>query len=348
MEENNNMCKKCGYRPIDYSESKYSILCTSCREEQIRYKIPKVLLGVITIVLAVSVVLSIITLPKTLNDYRLYKTVFDKISSGNLNELAGSNKIDIDVDDAVDIYIDSINRGQYDFALEFYNKYLESRKVDDSDYNRIEDNSHILDLYYNTCQEYGEKAKSLSKEDISTNDYITQMSAFLNDMLSKGTYDNAVIYCYLGAMSLDKNQSIDYYEKSIKEDNNFSESKVELANLYRRDGDMDKAEKILNEVIKLDRCNSSALRSLAVINLLKNNNKQAVKFAKEAYNTNSTGYYVYETLIIALQKDGQKGESKKYIDKYLSLGYELDEDTEKLLNDKMTLNQYYLENKGEA
>ncbi|SFC40300.1 hypothetical protein [Clostridium uliginosum] len=55
----NGICKKCKQAYIDTSEGKYSILCSECREQQIQYPIPKILIG-IGILLLVLVVRSII------------------------------------------------------------------------------------------------------------------------------------------------------------------------------------------------------------------------------------------------------------------------------------------------
>ena len=46
-----NLCQKCHQRYIDTSESEYSILCSSCREEQIKYPIPKVFIPIFIILI---------------------------------------------------------------------------------------------------------------------------------------------------------------------------------------------------------------------------------------------------------------------------------------------------------
>lgn len=356
MDENDGMCKKCGYRPIDYSKSRYSILCTSCRKEQINYPIPKVLLGVISCVLALVLVLSITTLPKTMNEYKSYNKIYNSLNEGNMETLRSTHgNFHMKTVDAACIFLDSMQRGQYEFALKFYNDYLVGEEIEDTIYEKIEENADKLQKYCDTCDEYEKEFESYAQEanvsnedaeDSNADDTVrTALINILNNMLSKQIYDDSAIYYYLGMLSKDDNEAIDNLTKSIEADSNFQESKVELANVYRRTGDLNKAEQLLNEVLSVDSCNCEALRGLAVVNLLNNNTKNAVKFAKEAYNDDHKGYYVYETLIIALNKDGNKNESKKYIDKYLKAGNKLDDDTNMLLDNKMTLEQYYLADK---
>lgn len=340
MEDFNNfLCKKCGMRSIDTTESSHSILCTNCREEQINYPIPKLLIIIISIVLIISIGLTFIILPKSIKEYKTNKIVYEEIEAGKINSLLNSD-IDISADKAVGIFELAMNRGQYDYAVYLHNTYIVENEISESNYNKMNYYIDKLEKYSNSWSNYYDIVDNIDGDiyDEQINSNIRQkLMVLLND----SSCDKATIYYLMGITTIDFNTAIEDFNNSIASDAKFSDSKVELANIYRRNKDLDKAREILNEVLSYDSFNSSALRSLSVISMLENDMKEAVKFAREAYESYSEDYYVYETLIIALNESGKIEESEKYLNEYLDLGYELDEDTMQLLNDEITLEEYY-------
>lgn len=347
MEENNWLCKKCGYNPIDRSESKYSILCTSCRDEHKKYPIPKLLIVGISIVLAIVLILSFTILPKSIKEYRVYNSSYSEICEGNYQVLMDNkDDLNIEVAKAAEIYVDAMNRGQYEFAMELFNKYLADKKVSDAVYNVIMAVDNDMVIYCDTV-DYIMNIQNSIPQDTSMEEFYNLYKAEINNMIESNNYNTGVCYYYLGLLTEDSQEAKGYYEKAIENDDNFQDSRVELANIYRREGDISTAESMYNDALSIDSRNAGALRGLSIIKLLSNDTKEAVTFAKEAYKCNRNAYYVYETLIIALTKNGQAKEAEKYIKEYEELGGTLEEDTQQLLDDQMSLEDYYLYEKGE-
>ncbi|WP_242984709.1 hypothetical protein [Clostridium taeniosporum] len=85
-EENyqNNICHKCGQVNADTSKCKHSILCSTCREEQIKYPIPKIFM-VFAIGIIILVGISLTKFPKVFNNYKKYFNAEYNIKDGNVN-----------------------------------------------------------------------------------------------------------------------------------------------------------------------------------------------------------------------------------------------------------------------
>lgn len=347
MEENNWLCKKCGYNPIDRSESKYSILCTNCREEHKKYPISKAVIIGITIVLAVVLVLSFTILPQSIKEYRNYNESYNELWKGNYQVLMDvKDDLNLKVVEAAEIYASAMNKGQYEFAIEVFNKYLANKKVNDTTYNIVMSFDDNMKTYCDTVDNIM-SIQNLVSEDTSVEEYYYLAKNEINNMIESNNYNTGVCYYYLGLLTEDQQEAKGYYEKALENDEKFQDSRVELATIYRREGNINTAKDMYNKALSIDDSNAGAFRGLAIIKLLSNDTKEAAKLAEEAYKCNRSASYVYETLIIALTKNGQVKEAEKYIKEYESLGGVIEEDTQELLDDKVSLEDYYINDKGE-
>lgn len=340
-QENEYLCKKCGVNLIDKTESEHSILCTTCRKEQIAYPIPKVLLGAIGLILGIVIVLCIVTLPSSMKDYRAYLDDYDSLLASNYNTLNGDEKLELNNVQAIDVIDTAMSRGQYSYAIEIFNEYLAGKTASDSEIKKLESYMGKLEAYSNVTSKYEEIYNNLDKS-LTTDEMSDVLVTELNKLIGDKSYDQATVYYMLGQLGKDDEEIKKYLNLSLSEDPNYLDSKVQLANVLRRNKEFSEAKSLYNEIIAKHENNSGALRGMAILDMLEGNFEEAAKLAKAAYDSNVEEYYVYETLIIALNKNGQLEESQKYIDEYKAKGYELEEDTLNLLAGSITLEEYYL------
>lgn len=340
-QENEHLCRKCGVNLIDTSESQHSILCTTCRKEQIAYPIPKILLGVMATIMGIVVILCIITLPSSIKDYRAYLDDYNSLLASNYNTLYGEDKVTLDISEAIDVMETAMEKGQYSYAVEVFNNYLAGKSASDGQIRIIDKHLAKLEAYTNTSVKYEEIYNSLDQS-LSTEEMSDVFNTEFNKLLGNSDYDKATIYYILGLMATDDDKAKEYYTLSIAEDENYLDSKVQIANILRRNGEFAAAKDMYNTVLEKHKTDSGALRGLAILSMLEGNNEEAVRLAKAAYESDTLGEYVYETLIIALKQNGQSEESQKYIDEYKEYGNELEEETISLLENSITLEEYYL------
>ncbi|WP_455810022.1 tetratricopeptide repeat protein [Clostridium butyricum] len=348
FEENVNysgkICERCGAKYIDVSESRYSILCTECRENQIKYPIPKIFL-LLGIALSVLVIIALVQFPKSFKDYAVYKTAEEKANDGYANEtllslegVIGKHPETTDIAvTAVDI---AMENGNYAYAGYLLDKYLIGKKVSDTVYYRLDGYLNKIDSIYNVYDEY-ENIVSNIDTNLSEDQAVLQAKSDVSKLLYDGKYNKAVVYNYLALLTDDAEEHKEYLKKSIEEDSKVLETQVQLANAYRREGNSDEAKSMLDKVLIKERHNIGAKRGLAILNMVEGNYSEAVELARFAYEKSKEYPYVYETLAIALFFDGQVEESNKIIEEFKAAGNELEEDTKMLLNGQLTLNQYY-------
>lgn len=344
VNHNEEVCKKCGQKYIDTSESRYSILCSECREEQIKYPISKafILLG---IGLAVLIAVALINFPKSFTDYAIYKTAEEKADDGYVDEtLSSLEEVIKRHPDTTDIVVTSVDiameSGNYDYAGYVLDTYLYGKEVSDSVYNNLNGYINKIDSIYNVYDAYTEFGNNMDKE-LSEDEIIKYFKENLVGLLNDDQYDKATVYYYLYSFANDNNEGKEYLRKCIEEDPKLLEPKVHLANAYRREGNINEAKNILNDVIMKERSHAGAKRGLAIVNMLEGNYKEAVELARSAYEKNKDYPYVYETLAIALYFDGQVEESNKILEEFKAAGNEIEEDTKEILSGKLTLKQYY-------
>ena len=262
FEENVNysgkICERCKAKYIDVSESRYSILCTECRENQIKYPIPKIFL-LLGIALSVLVIIALVQFPKSFKDYAVYKTAEEKANDGYANEtlislegIIGKHPETTDIAvTAVDI---AMENGNYAYAGYLLDTYLIGKKVSDTVYYRLDGYLNKIDSIYNVYDEY-ENIVSNIDASLSEDQAVLQAKSDVSKLLYDGKYNKAVVYNYLALLTDDDEEHKEYLKKSIKEDSKVLETQVELANAYRREGNSDEAKSMLDKVLIKERNN---------------------------------------------------------------------------------------------
>lgn len=338
------ICKRCGQKYIDISESRYSVLCTECRKDQLKYPIPKIFM-LLGIALFVLVIIALVQFPKSFKDYAVYKIAEEKAEDGYVNEALLSLEEVIDkhketTDIAVTAVDIAMDNGYYEYADYLIETYLAGEEVSDTVYNKLNGYLGKIDSIYNVYDEY-EHIKSNLDANLSQDEAIFQIKKNIKELLKDNKYDKATIYNDLAMFSDDQEEYKDYLKKCIEVDPKLLEPQVQLANEYRREGNISEAKNMLDKVITKERDHVGAKRGLAILKMLEGNYSEAVELARFAYENDKEYSYVYETLAIALYFDGQVEESNKIIEEYKAAGNELEEDTKQLLSGQLTLNEYY-------
>ena len=337
-------CKKCQTRVVDKSDNPDSILCKQCREELIRYPIPKWIYYFAAFI-AVLMIISFVCLPGSLEPYRVIEGAEKKANEGyiysTLNDLdvlaeqyQDSNRVPILL---VDI---AMEHGYYDYAAYAINTYIAGKEVSDSEYNRLESYSAVLDRYYNTYDAYD---VMLSEAPDASDETVADVIAQLDALLDNPEYDPATIYYYMGYTSLDDATRCEYFEICYQLDPTYTDAAAQAANSYRRAGNLEKARELVESAYDEDKEAPAALRSLAVIEMLDGNSKKGLTLAEEAYQLNRDEYYVSDTYIVALVVNGSMEEAQELKDSLEEEGYEFDDDLRKFLDGEMTLEEYYIE-----
>ena len=255
-----------------------------------------------------------------------------------MEEVIGRHKETTDIAvTAVDI---AMENGYYEYADYLLETYLVGEEVSDTVYNRMNGYVDKIDSIYYVYDEY-ENIQSNLDSSLSPDQAMSQVKQSIKKLLNDNKYDKATIYNDLAMFASDAEEQKDYLKKCIEKDPKLLEPQVQLANAYRREGNITEAENMLNKVITKERDHVGAKRGLAILKMLEGNYSEAVELARFAYENDKEYAYVYETLAIALYFDGQVEESNKIIEEFIAAGNELEEDTKNLLSGQLTLNEYY-------
>lgn len=337
------LCQKCHQRYIDTSKSEYSILCSSCREEQIKYPIPKVFIPIF-IILILLVGISFRQFPTLLKEYKVYVKADEKVNEGylsdTLDDLLDILKEHPDADKvAIKLTDIAMENGMYDYAGYILDKYLTGKKFDKAIYDKLSSYVDDIERYYTTyqlCNEILEKAydnNNLNEE---------KATEELLNLLNDNSKNKSLVYYCLGRTTENTDLAKSYLEKSLEEDPKMMQSKVAIGNTLRRGSNFDEAKKKFQEILEVDKTNEGALRGIAVLEMLQGNNEEALKLAKDAYISNANGEYIYETFLIALKLNNKEEDFQKYKKEFEDAGYTLDDETVELLNGNSDLNSYYI------
>lgn len=335
-------CRKCKTRSVDRSENPNSVLCRQCREESIHYPIPKGLVVVGIIILAM-LLLSFIKFPTSLKYYKTIEGAERKAANGyiystlvELDTIAGqisSNSVPMKI---VNI---AMEYGYYNFASYAIDTYLAGEEVSDSEYEQIENYFDELERYYNTCDACEEIINSAdyANENVE-NEIIIQICTLMEEQ----KYDIATLYYYLGYIASDDSDRCAYFEACYSMEPTYTDAAAQVANSYRRKGDLVKAREFLEEAYRIDREASATLRGLAIVESLDGNLSKGLSFAEEAYRLNEEGDYVADTYIVVLAASGNIEGAQSIKDSLEQEGYQFEEDVQDFLDGKVTLEEYYI------
>jgi len=335
-------CKKCQTRSIDKSENPNSVLCKQCREEAIHYPIPKGLV-VIGILIVAMLLISFVKFPTGLKNYKTVEGAERKAANGYIY----STLVDLDAiaeqvsSNSVPMKMVNIamEYGYYDFAAYAMDAYLAGEEVSDSEYEQLENYADEIELYYNTCDACDE---IISSADYANEDVNEELIDQFYELMVYPEYDIATIYYYMGYISSDKTASSVYFEECYNMEPNYTDAAAQVADYYRRIGDFVKAREFLTEAYEMDKETTSVLRSLAIVESLEGDLSKGLSLAEEAYRLNVEGNYVADTYIIILAANGDIEGAQSIKDSLEQEGYQFEDDVQDFLDGKLTLEEYYI------
>lgn len=343
-----NLCKKCHNHMIDRSENDKSCLCRECREEYIKLKIPKWIYAVMAAIV-ICMIVAFTNFPTMIKDYAKYANANRKAENGYvitaLNDLVevvekypGSKKMAMRLTDI------GMRYQYYDYAAYAIDNNLAGREVSDAEYDRLDGYIRLLDKYYATydlADALGADFETATTED----EYYAVMDEYYNGLeaeLDNNTYDRALIYYYMSYATDDLEKREECLKNCLEESEFYFDAAAQLATHYRRMGDFEQAEEILEREYSINKEDWSLLRSYATLKMAQNQPEKGLEFAKEAYNQYPEGDYVIDTYIIALAANGQMEEAQEIKTTWEEQGYVFEDDLEQFLAGKMTLQEYYV------
>lgn len=348
------LCRRCQTRTIDKSENPDSCLCSECRKELIKLRVPLYMKITAIAALVLMLVTFVLSIPD-MQSYGIYRNAEKKAENGyivsamdELVDILEQNPSAKDV--AVKLTDIGMEYEYYDYAAYAIDNYLVGRDVSDSVYNKVTDYIDELNIYYATADKAAELFEQSGTDSAATiEEYMAAMDAYyagLEEMLTDSEYNEEIVYYYMSYAANDETQREACLEKCIElSDNNF-DAYAQLANIHRRNGDLDKAEELLKRAYSRNREDTSVIRSYAILEMLKGNPEQGLTLAKTAYDTYPEGDYVADTYIIALAANDRLEEAEEVKQEWEAEDYLFDETLEDFLAGEINLTQYYT-NEGE-
>lgn len=344
-EEQSDICKLCGISRIDQSENPKSCLCRSCREEKIRYPLPKMFYVVLVIVIAL-VSVAMVRFPQSLKMYRTYKDADRNAADGYVADtLIGLNELLKKYPDSLKVALKatdiSMEHGYYDYASYFISTYIEGKTLEDYSYSKITRYSDQLNIYYDTL----DAIENIYADAIegAPEDFTSFVQSQLNDLLFDNKYDKALLYFNIGYIEPDNTKRMEYMQECLYYDPTYADATAQIAAIYRRQGDLDKAGKMLESAYRKDRDNSAVLRNLAIIEMLGGNSEQGLIYAETAYNNYPEGDYTADTYITALYNNGQEKEAREFKAECEAKEFYFDEMLDAFLDGSISLQDYYID-----
>ena len=164
----------------------------------------------------------------------------------------------------------------------------------------------------------------------------------ISEYIGNTKYDQALLYYYLGRMTEDGEQSIQYLKECVDINPCYYEAQALIAVYYRRQGNLDKAREILEAVYETNKEDYSILRVYATLELTEGNVEDALDYAHRAYDMYPEGDYVVDTYAVALVANDRMDEARELVSEYEDDDYYFDDDFYDFLDGKMTLEEYYI------
>jgi len=142
-------------------------------------------------------------------------------------------------------------------------------------------------------------------------------------------------------MSADEEERISCLQECINQNPYFYDAQAQIATYYRRNGELEKARKQLEEIYQVNKEDYSILRSYATLELVEGNLAQGLDYALQAYELYPEGEYVIDTYIVALAANGMTEEAEALVEQYKN-DYLFDDDLYEFLDGETTLEEYYI------
>ena len=176
-----------------------------------------------------------------------------------------------------------------------------------------------------------------------TSDRLTQqLKEELSRLHRDSSQDQAFLYYYDAMLTENLEEQRDLLKKSYEADPELFDTRVLLANAERGLGNLADAHAYLEEAVSKESQDAGALRGLAVLAMLEEEEAKALAMAQAAYEVNPDGLYVRDTYLVALHVNGHRDEENALIEEIEELEGALEEDTRQLLDGELTLQEYYM------
>lgn len=358
------LCRKCHGRSIDKSENPNSILCHTCREEQIRYPFPRKVIP-IALVLVVALTVAMVQTFQVLKDYRqVYQEAKTQADEGDIFSALST------LDEFLEDYPDSapvaermvdlaMEHGYYDAAAYGIDTYFYGKSNSDELYDKLMRYTDRLKLYYNTQERFkllgdemydnlleitgGEEGTDLEVDEEVLDGWSREYKEKLLQLTDETEYDEALLYYFISLFAEDRDEAREYLKKSVEIDPLLIYPQVQLGTNYRRSGELEQARECYEQALLIDSCNPGALRAMGILEMLEGNMEEGLANVQMAYDRASDEEYVKETLIIALTENGRLDEAKQRKDEFEAAGETFDQGFEDYLLGMISLHDYYID-----
>jgi len=358
------LCRKCHARSIDRSENSNSILCHTCREEQIRYPLPrKVVLIALALVAALTV--AMVQTFQVLKDYRqVYQEARIQADEGDIfSALLTLDEFLEDYPDSVPVaerMVDlAMEHGYYDAAAYAVDTYFHGKSISDELYAKLTRYMDRLKPYYNTQERLellvnemndnllkitgGEEGTDLEADEEAAIRWVREFKEKLLQLTGEAEYDEALLYYYIAQFAEDQKEAREYLKKSVEIDPLLTYPQVQLGTNYRRSGDLEQARECYEQALSIDSYNPGALRVVGILEMLEGNMEQGLANIQMAYDRAPDEEYVKETLMIALTENGRFEEAQQRKDEFEAAGETFDQEFEDYLSGMISLHDYYID-----
>lgn len=344
--ENVELCSKCKTFKIDKFSSKYSNLCTNCREEQLKVKIPfkhLITLLILVVISSFAIFLSIGSVNRYVHLLRAEKQTKNKEYlfayqnySAIVEDYSFNEKIVIKT-------VRSALDAQYFYdAAYYYDEYIAGVLFNDSDFKETEYLFKKINTYVKT---YG-AIEELFKNNENESDpeiYLENINNQLARMEDNLSLNKTLIYYYLSNFSQTIEDAKRYMKLSTKVDKQFTFTISYYGNLLRRYGEFDEARKTYEYGLSLNANDANSLAGLGKLELLIGDKVKGLELIEKAYNIEPYYTYMPESYIIALVENGKLEKAEEVKNNAKENDYEFDYELEMYLNSEITLWDYYVE-----
>ncbi len=348
--QDENRCKLCHKRYIDRSENPDSVLCSQCREEKIKLKVPPAIYGAAALLLILVAVAVVFFVP-VLNDYAIYVGAEQKAEDGYPHAvLISLMELNEKYPDSEKIAVRSADIGMryefYDYASYAIETYLAGKEVSDSEYDRISGYQDRLDVYYHTADRIDWLAENywdgVEADDPDLESRYRGFRDLIAELADYEMYDQGLACYYAASYSIDNAERLYWLERCFEASPMNYIAETEIAVILRRDGELNKARELLMHAYNINKDDALIQRAFATLEMAEGNLAKGLEHAQTAYEWYPEGNYVADTYIVALYVNGMTDEANKIKEELEAQDYYFDDEFYALLAGEMALYDYYV------
>ena len=341
-------CVQCRARERDLSENSQSMLCAECRQKCLALRVPMGIRIFLVLVCAVFL-LSVCFLPPVLATYKTYLTAGKHMQgreyalayrnyNGLLQEYSGSVTIALKAADA------ALSAQYFPELSQTVNDYLVGKPLSDTDYNRAMGFVNELDFYGLTYEKIEGVIEQAQKDvpDPASKEFVDAVSSRCAELLTQDGIDKAQVYYVMGSVASDAEESASYLKLATEQDPKYTYPYAYYGTALRRLGKLDEAKGIYEKALSLNACDAQSMRGVGVLLLLQGDAAEGLAEIQRAYAIEPYDLYIADTLIVALNENGQGEEALELRDELAAQGAEFVADLGEYLDGKISLKQYYM------